>query len=431
MLKHVSLWLLVCDFTSTILLCLNVKNQQEAMRSVCHLAAPPCCWPGWSSSSGRCKHSWPRWGRTQAWRRTESQCCRHARWSGCKRTAASTRPASCPATDVERWDGPSAAEPPGGGAEAADHLGVNGGVDPGQPPAQVVQLLCKHLLAFLKLLQDVWSLKDTKHSPAVDLDSVWVFCLSYSFMLQCFYVLLSIMKKNQRCFWTVHCTVEEGAETGSDTCAHEPVTEQSTNVTDSLWQGIVWSSPRCPSAQRRIHGRRLTPPPSGRRHKHACLSLSEPTEDQRQRCVIHARIDLTFCCRSQQTQRCDVWGDRNIQQSHMIRFLWEAVWALQVSVNGLIFKHILKNDSSKNVMFAIITLSHTDAMPSGGGVWTVDPPIRWPPTQSDVNCTTRNKRSDFNCTTRNKRSDVSCTTRSQGSVSQRKADEEADSSAAW
>lgn len=41
-----------------------------------------------------------------------------------------------------------------------DHLGVDGGVDPGQSPAEVVQLLCKHLLAFLELLQDVGSLQE-------------------------------------------------------------------------------------------------------------------------------------------------------------------------------------------------------------------------------------------------------------------------------
>lgn len=38
------------------------------------------------------------------------------------------------------------------------YLGVNGGVDPGQPAAQVVELLSKHLLALLQLLQNVGSL---------------------------------------------------------------------------------------------------------------------------------------------------------------------------------------------------------------------------------------------------------------------------------
>lgn len=45
-----------------------------------------------------------------------------------------------------------------GGAQAGvagAHLGVDGGVDPGQPPAQMVELLSKHLLALLQLLQDV------------------------------------------------------------------------------------------------------------------------------------------------------------------------------------------------------------------------------------------------------------------------------------
>ena len=40
-----------------------------------------------------------------------------------------------------------------------DHLGVDGGVDPGQSPAEMVQFLCKHLLAFLQLVQDVCSLR--------------------------------------------------------------------------------------------------------------------------------------------------------------------------------------------------------------------------------------------------------------------------------
>lgn len=44
------------------------------------------------------------------------------------------------------------------------NLGVDGSVDPGQSPAQMVQLLCKNLLTFLQLLQDVWSLEDRKHT---------------------------------------------------------------------------------------------------------------------------------------------------------------------------------------------------------------------------------------------------------------------------
>lgn len=48
------------------------------------------------------------------------------------------------------------------GHETPTHLGVDGGVDPGQPPAQVVQLLRKNLLALLQLLQDVGSLQDNR-----------------------------------------------------------------------------------------------------------------------------------------------------------------------------------------------------------------------------------------------------------------------------
>lgn len=56
---------------------------------------------------------------------------------------------------------------PNTNVEDLDHLGVDGGVDPGQSPAEVVQLLCKNLLAFLELLQDVWSLKDRRQSAVL------------------------------------------------------------------------------------------------------------------------------------------------------------------------------------------------------------------------------------------------------------------------
>lgn len=56
--------------------------------------------------------------------------------------------------------------------EELDHLGVDGGVDPGQSPAEVVQLLCKNLLAFLELLQDVWSLKDRQKTQCAVLLSL-------------------------------------------------------------------------------------------------------------------------------------------------------------------------------------------------------------------------------------------------------------------
>lgn len=46
------------------------------------------------------------------------------------------------------------------GGEELDHLRVDGGIDPGQSPAQVVQLLWKNLLALLQLIQDVGSLEE-------------------------------------------------------------------------------------------------------------------------------------------------------------------------------------------------------------------------------------------------------------------------------
>lgn len=50
------------------------------------------------------------------------------------------------------------------GGNTAEHLGVDGGINPGQSAAQVVQLLCEDLLALLELVQDVSTLKHTEWS---------------------------------------------------------------------------------------------------------------------------------------------------------------------------------------------------------------------------------------------------------------------------